>query len=658
MKHEPRIVSAFLSNGIQRILLIDDVFDAPLLDGDVPGELLDFLQSEDGSAVCGEAGISEDLFADALTEAEQDDSDSEKLSDLLDKLYSHFVSVRLEKSAPEDFSRFDPGDRFETLKGASLDVLAPLLHLLKKCGDDVDVRWAGYRNGKNVFRELNPNVLFLDYFLSSDVSFSSDKGAEPTPIARKQSVQLLDSLLGDSIAAGEEPAIVLMSSEGVKARADEFRKSVNASAEKERVLALRFRFLKKDWIKEGNPDLEIDTDAADSLLDTAQGYQFGKVLQQALVTWRQGAENAMERFFKGMGNLGPKDFAYLFRFRLQDEGEQMSDYLEWMFGENIRALIDESVDWRSAAFSELDKPELSAAIEGAFDGPSKQIAEMFHRTRLNNAETRARTRYALGDIYLCSDNKTVRAVVTPDCDLVPRSGKTKVKEILTMGGELRSFDQESASADQFIFLNKRARSLKWNTKDLKTFPAQGETSLHEDNNFKLIGTLRPIYAQEMQRLALTDLSRVGVAVAPTLGVDAKITAWLRVKAETGQKLEFEDLKIGTANTATIILERGSVDHGHTVLLRRSYVHTLLEKLGEVDPNRLTNDDAGKLQVFLNATSEQALVKGFLLQGSKTRKKGRRRLRSVANRKRMTIFGFNYVSNFLMKRWKSYRQLTR
>src|SRR3546814_9850077 len=56
MGHEKRIVEAFDTNGIERILLVDDVYDPPALLADELGPLLDFLESVGGQAACGEAG--------------------------------------------------------------------------------------------------------------------------------------------------------------------------------------------------------------------------------------------------------------------------------------------------------------------------------------------------------------------------------------------------------------------------------------------------------------------------------------------------------------------------------------------------------------------------------------------------------------------------
>ena len=109
MRHEKRIVEAFAANAIQRILLIDDGYDAPGLGGDIPGELIDFLESGDGLAACLDAGLSREEVEAANQAAIEGDGDAETLTNVNNRLYDKFVATRE--------ARFDPGGRFQTMKG-------------------------------------------------------------------------------------------------------------------------------------------------------------------------------------------------------------------------------------------------------------------------------------------------------------------------------------------------------------------------------------------------------------------------------------------------------------------------------------------------------------------------------------------------------------
>lgn len=603
--HEKRIAAAFVENQIERVLLIDDVYDMPALT-DIPGELLDYLDDIAGQDACREAGVGDEDLTTAQEAVNAGDVESDALHQVMGALYLKYVETRHE--------RFDPGGRFNTQKAVSLSVLDPLVALLESCGENVEVKRSGLNDGEEQFRDFSPQIVFLDFYLSQDAA-----GTNVTPAvknkARRASIQLLGRLLQTKPA--EEPAIVLMSSEPVKDKAQRFRQDVESLGEN--VIALRFRFLQKGWISRNEDGLRIEHAAADTLLDTSQGYVFGKVLHSAMKEWKAGAKSALDAVLKQMASLEPKDIAYLFRFRLATEGERMGEYLEWLFGENLRGAVAETVDWSSEAFRNLDDAKLSKGIEGAFDGPSIPIAHFFHRVRIDDRTLDPKARRRLGDMFIKPNEKRVLVVITPDCDLVPRGSGPKVKRLLTMDGELRSFNQDSASADHFIFYKNKPFSLKWNPKGLQTFPVSGPGSLGSIKGAQFLGTLRPLYAYEAQRIALTDLGRMGLSVAPTMGVDAEVTAHLRIRK--GQGTDFQMLDLPNVSTATVLPERGDVTRGHRVLLRRSYVHGLIDKLRAIDPSTLAAEDAAKLADFLLEKNEDQLFNGFLIKGAVTKDKG-------------------------------------
>jgi len=604
MGHEKRIVEAFDSNGIERILLIDDVYDPPALVAGDLGPLLDFLESSEGQARCAEIGLDAATVAEATDAALNNVSDDDSLEAVQEALFSRYLL--------DPAVEFDPGGRFATMKGTMLDVLAPLIALLGKC-KKAKLTLTGLNGALDAFRATKPHVVFLDYFLGPDVPANGQAGTAAKTKARKASIDLLGRLLAEPDI--DAPAVVLMSSREMKAQAVKFRQAVDPGAARQ-VMALRFRFMQKDWVTQDGKAIKIANDAADALLDTSQGFEFGSVLQRALVTWREGAEGALTDFLAEVGSLDPKDFAYLFRFRLLTEGQRMSDYLEWIFGERLKSLVDEKVDWGDGSFARLDEKNLSSSIEGAFDGPSLRIARMFDRIRVNHHSTRPSGRYQLGDVYLGADGTSARVVITPDCDLVPRNGKPpNAPMVLTMAGTVRSFDKDATSADQFVFPSDKPRSVKWNAKDIRSSPFTGPGSLRDEASFSYYGTFRPIYAQEVQRQALTDLSRVGLAVSPVMGIDATVSAHLRINGPKPQTFLYENLKVDKSAIATIILARGDGKDGHLVLFRRPFVHALLEALSAQDRDRLAASDAGALENFLKESSEGAVIKGMLTSGS-------------------------------------------
>ena len=605
MGHESRIVEAFTSNGVERVLFIDDVYDPPQLDETWAAGLLDLIDGEHGKAAAAAGGLDDEALTAAAAAIGAGDYQQDAVTRVIGAIYSAYVTSREDK--------YDPGGHFKAVKGAGLDALGPVVTLVRKCGDKVAVELAGLQNGEAAFGACKPDVLFLDYFLSADVPVTGKISKELKIAARAESIDLLKRIL----AGGGNPAVVLMSSHDKSKDVAAYRRAAGP----EKILAVRFRFLKKQWVKFGRRDtLNITHDAADALLDTTQGYRFGGVVQEALAEWRKGAEKALNELMTEVADLEAKDFAYLLRFRLQEEGEPMGHYLEWLFGESLKALVDDCVEWDHAAFRQLDESELSKGVEGAFEGPSVRIASMFHRIRINEYQRRKQERDELGDLYVSGDGTSIRAIVTPDCDLVPRKGgKLKVSSLLTMGGALRSFDKESTSADHFIMRGKKPYSVKWDPKDLRSFPVAGAGSLADTEELSYAGTLRPLYAQEMQRVALADLARLGLAVSPAMGIDARVKAHLRVK--NGKGTDFREIAIEDCAIAPIMLGRGEGDQGHLVLLRRRYLHELTDALTKIKPDELVEPDRTRLKTFLLGSKESERARGFLTKGALVKEAG-------------------------------------
>ena len=572
MRQEARIIEAFKASTIRRILIIDDAYDPPMLNEDFVENLADFLESSAGHSACGEAGVRPEMLKIATRKAHEGELESGELEAVHHALFVKFIETRKK--------RFDPKGNFELYKGIDLDVLKPLIALLLKCDEAIEVRTTGLIDGIEHYQDFQPQVLFLDYVLDAEANVKSEL-----------SLTVLKELVSNSNMESV-PTVVLMSSKKFD-DVDEYRHK----AEDDRIMAVRFQFLGKQWVRQDGQRFDIDHAAADVLLDTSQGYVFGKVLQEALTQWKTGATEALNSFMEEVGNFQVKDLAYLLRFRLRDEEQPLSEYLEWFFGECLRGLIDKKIDWHHVSFSRLDgKEKMEETIEGAFDGPSDKVAEFFHRVRVNNRHGATTRGYRLGDLYVETNGSHIRAVITPDCDLVVRGGKPNVTRVLTMGGTLTGFDEDGSAADDFLFRDKTPCSVRWNPKDLHTFPIEGRDSLLNGDEFQFLGTLRPLYAQEMQRRALTDLSRVGLPVAPAFAINATATAWIRTTDTNGP---FEQIVMGSPTLATIVPTRaGQQNYGHIVLLRRRFFNELIDRLNQVDRKKMKSDHVNLLNQSL------------------------------------------------------------
>ena len=257
------------------------------------------------------------FFDTAISAASEGNYNSEDLNKVYDILYTNFTQ--------ELENQFDIKGIFNVLKGAALNSLNPLNNLLHKCVNGGEVRTAGLKDGVECYKKFRPEILFVDYYLSDDVPPIGEVKQHRKNNARKASIDLLKQVIADT-SEEDIPAIILMSSYEVK----NLRK-YRHDTKSDKIMSLRFQFLKKEHVLQEGSDFQIDQAAADVLLDTSQGYLFSKVLQRGLAQWKEGAQSALLDFKREVNNLDIKDIAYLLRFKLWEEEQPLSEYLQWFF---------------------------------------------------------------------------------------------------------------------------------------------------------------------------------------------------------------------------------------------------------------------------------------------------------------------------------------
>ena len=349
MTHEARIAKAFAVNGIRSVLVVDDAYDPPELDEVIFGALLEFLEKEGNRKRIVEKGVGEDVVQTALHAPDGEDG---ALGKVYRFLYRGFVSGQ---------TTLDPDGHFERSRGSALKDLRPLRMLLEKCrecGEDVRVDTVGLEDSLARCEADLPEVLFLDYYLSHDVPAVGDVGEEALGGARRQSLDFLKNM-ARMTEERAYPAVVLMSSRHIGDR-DAFRRQAG-----KKIVPLRFRTLSKRELRIDGDSVVLDHGAADALLDTFQGYRFGKLFQGSLSTWKDGVRKALGEFEHAVRQWDTRDIAYLSRFRLREEEQPLSEYLEWLFGGYFSALMERHVDWGHDAIRKLESDEdVGGDIEG------------------------------------------------------------------------------------------------------------------------------------------------------------------------------------------------------------------------------------------------------------------------------------------------------
>ncbi len=570
------IVDAIKKSGVSRIAVVDDVFDVPPLPpaSDL-GEVLEFFERPDAAELFALAGLAGSVLARAVSAIRKGDEDDDDLHACWEGLYSAFL---------KGFEvKFDPAGRFGIIKGDNLANLRPLLKLLRTCGDGIRIDEIGSdgRELDNIGHDVH--LIFADFILDGRIKPSDDARDDGVSgLGRRIALDKVRDIVRKA-PPGRAPSVVLMSShENLRDEASRFREGIG-EGDRGKVFNSRFCFIAKTQLQEGSggPVL-VDSQAANDLLDVFASYEFGQGLQEALDRWLNGAAAAVDALRSDIERLDIRDFAYLVRFRLAQEGQGLLDYLEWFFGECLLDGVSRNVD-ASGTPHDAAVMDAKAAerLQGVFAGPTGEVAKLFHRVRIEDHRPGRRGEYRLGDIYerpIEGTKRTVAAVLTPDCDLIRRkNGKRAAKSLLTVRGKLsplRDPDKEGSVSD-FIQIGGESYNIAWDKKELVSYDPGGWPGLGAgEGGPAYLGTLRPLYAQQLQRDVLHDLGRVGVSVAPAIAMSANVRVRLRAK---GGKLI--DVPIGgtMSGLCHVFPGRGGQDRTR-VLFDRRYVSDLMGAL--------------------------------------------------------------------------------
>jgi hypothetical protein len=237
---------------------------------------------------------------------------------------------------------------------------------------------------------------------------------------------------------------------------------------------------------------------------------------------------------------------------------------------------------------------------------------MYHRVRVESKRSRPRKNFRLGDLYRDKKSDKVVAVMTPDCDLVLRkSGKKEIRNaehLLLVPGRISDLEKASASVGDFLMIGDVPHNIQWVYKKVFSSPFDGtlETAGQSGDDLEYLGALRPLYAQEIQANLLSHVGRVGVAVAPVIGMPAVST--IVVRTPSGVK---EISAQGTTFNCSLIQARASAQQPR-VLFDRDVIRKIKAALLDMPADDLIAGSAEKIEVLKqeNCSSiEKALNQG-------------------------------------------------
>lgn len=594
-----RILEAIKASSVTRIAFVDDAFDTPEIPEVDWGELLQYLSSAEAEQVCTQAGIDWEDWQAAIEGIQT--TSREPVDELLQQLYGAYVTYFDPK--------FDPMGRFSGLKGPNLAYVRPLLELVRKASPDVTIDIYGSQMDE-VDDQNAPHVVFVDLFLHSAVN--PDETPDPTQAkeAVQKSLERIEPLLKHS------PSIILMSSHPKAPEIKEYRKGMEVQ---NRVYASRFGFVDKKLIvaDASKGTVNIDPQASDVLQDLFQTYKFGRGLHDTLGAWLDAARKAVESLEGDIDDLELADLAYLVRFRLSEEGQSLPDYLEWLLGECLLDEVGRKLDVQPK--TPID--EEAKVIDGAFEGPTRKVAELYHRVRIEDKRNSPREHFRLGDLYLRALEGTsphLIAIMNPDCDLVKRPGEDKpaAHAVITLRGKLENYQAPSTSVGDFIVINNEPKNIKWDYRAVETHPFKGALAKpgYSEGEFSYLGALRPLYAQEVQAQLLNKLGRVGVPVPPALAFASTVTLSYAAKGGKLTTINFAD---EVAPWCYFVPARQSDQEG-ILIFRRQFIRDLIAKLEQIDPSTLSPAAAGSLKNLL-ADSGRATLRELTAKGAELEK---------------------------------------
>ena len=158
VNYATQIIDSFKASIVERILVVDDAYDPPTLSEEYMGGLFEVLERPDLRNYVTEESLGEKDLQSAIEALSKGEYDHEAISDAISSLFDAYLHRRMGK--------LDPDGAFARLKDSALVALDPLLELLELCGDKLCIRRVGKNAALSVCRELKPDFILMDFFMS------------------------------------------------------------------------------------------------------------------------------------------------------------------------------------------------------------------------------------------------------------------------------------------------------------------------------------------------------------------------------------------------------------------------------------------------------------------------------------------------------------
>jgi len=512
------------ARSVQRVAMVDDIFNVPAVDKLDRNAFSAFRAEYNGNAdlrrtigwVAGKSPDSLNQF---------DDLDDDELRPIWKALWHSQLGGRRLNPTHANIVRELFTQHGDDVLGM-LDLVVNLLSLFKRdLGRTVTVHGTDY----DADEVAKADIVLVDFFLETNIDqaraleLSTEAVRNITEAARR--------------AHRAPPSYLLISSRPEEVEIDKFR-------ERSKLMKSRFRFFSKEALTGSNVDKLVN------LHDLVDASDRAGVVESLLDDWRAGATAAVEAVHERMLELDIADLVYLDCFRLTHEGVTIANYLRWFLTASLHAKVTGTLDkkiWRKGEslklFSVLDdNGELdSATLVKTFDGPSDAIARAYGDILFDSSRGAgddgfpsplAMTDLIEGDLFVKPkgrdrkgfDGAEVRIVMTPSCDLLPRSkgAAPAAKTVLLVPGRLHvmsdhDLDKDVANFD-FVRLKERGEwrtfQLKWDYKNPISLEWSTITSDGVSKGFRRLGRVRDLYFHKIREQFASLFTRIGTEVPP------------------------------------------------------------------------------------------------------------------------------------------------
>lgn len=464
-----------------------------------------------------------------------------------------------------------------------------------------------------------PQLIFIDYYL--DPSYRPEDSLELA--------EGVGDRLKQDFAEKEKPLVILMSSHTNVSTAmkAQFRDRVQ-------LLGGMFHFIPKAELK---PDTTLLLNLAIFVRSLDQGH----TIQRFVDSFENELLKATGKFAEKIRALTIEDYAYMQHLSLQGEGMPLGDYLLWLFGTYFGHLLFRAVPQQRR---ELDRMRFETIPESDIM-PSSDFAELYRsvvaeeieelgthpRASSNPAEADAPPDPHFGDVFIDESDKNALMVITAECDLMyapepdAERGHRPEQSVVMVPGELQEQSAARKSSDvatYFVPYRDKTYQIAWRLKSIDAPNAAGLRAFLIGKKMHRRLRIRHPFATQVQTAFATDLSRVGIPVAPPMFDRCSISICYR-RAEG----DIEQTELGT-KAAVLYTSRTGDEHVHLKLkvaakvveaakIRASAIETELGAPGDENTKLSLRSHKERLNKFLaDLESQMKLRQPYLVRANK------------------------------------------